>query len=111
LIYAAIENTGINTSVLEVLRKINPAFAGNGNLGNTNANISSGATGGGSVVAFRNTQTLVLINGRRSAYAPILSSGGFQFVDVNLIPISAIEALEVLRRCIRHLWYGRGRRR
>ena len=37
-------------------------------------------TGGGAQLAFRNTQTLVLINGRRAAYAPVLSSGGFQFV-------------------------------
>jgi iron complex outermembrane receptor protein len=93
----AIAATGINSNVLEVLRKASPQFAGNGNLGNTNANISSGATGGGSQLAFRNTQTLVLINGRRSAYAPILASGGAQFVDVNLFPISAIEKIEVLQ--------------
>ncbi|MBA4138736.1 MAG: hypothetical protein C0518_15630, partial [Opitutus sp.] len=94
---SVIESTGINTNVLEVLRKTTPQFTGNGNLGNSNANISSGATGGGSQLAFRNTQTLVLINGRRSAYAPILSSGGSQFVDVNLIPISAIQKIEILQ--------------
>lgn len=94
---AAISATGISSNVLEVLRKASPQFSGNGNLGNTNANISSGGTGGGSQVAFRNTQTLVLINGRRSAYAPILASGGSQFVDVNLFPLSAIEKIEVLQ--------------
>lgn len=93
----AIAATGINSNVLEVLRKAAPQFSGNGNLGNTNANISSGATGGGAQLAFRNTQTLVLINGRRSAYAPILASGGSQFVDVNLFPISAIEKIEILQ--------------
>lgn len=93
----AIADTGINTNLLEVLRKAAPQFSGNGNLGNTNANIASGSTGGGSQVAFRNTQTLVLVNGRRSAYAPILSSGGYQFVDVNLIPISAVERIEILQ--------------
>lgn len=93
----AIADTGVTTNVLEVLRKAAPQFAGNGNLGNANANISSGSTGGGSQVAFRNTQTLVLINGRRSAYAPIVSSGGFQFVDVNLIPVSAIAKIEILQ--------------
>ncbi len=93
----AIAATGINSNVLEVLRKAAPQFSGNGNLGNTNANINSGATGGGSQLAFRNTQTLVLINGRRSAYAPILASGGAQFVDVNLFPISAIEKIEILQ--------------
>ncbi|MDI1251497.1 MAG: TonB-dependent receptor [Lacunisphaera sp.] len=93
----AIEDTGVTTNVLEILRKAAPQFSGNGNLGNSNANISSGSTGGGSALAFRNTQTLVLINGRRAAYAPILSSGGFQYVDVNLIPVSAIERIEILQ--------------
>ena len=92
-----IADTGVTTNVLEVLRKAAPQFAGNGNLGNSNANINSGATGGGSALAFRNTQTLVLLNGRRSAYAPIASSGGIQFVDVNLIPIAAIEKIELLQ--------------
>lgn len=92
----AIENSGVATDMLEILRKTTPQFSGNGNLGSTNANINAGATGGGSAVAFRNTQTLVLINGRRSAYAPIVSSGGLQFVDVNLIPPSAIEKIEIL---------------
>lgn len=93
----SIADTGVTTNVLEVLRKAAPQFMGNGNLGSANANISSGSTGGGSQLAFRNTQTLVLINGRRSAYAPIVASGGFQFVDVNLIPISAIEKIEILQ--------------
>jgi iron complex outermembrane recepter protein len=93
----AIADTGVTTNVLEVLRKAAPQFMGNGNLGNANANIASGATGGGSQLAFRNTQTLVLINGRRSAYAPIVASGGFQFVDVNLIPVSAIAKIEILQ--------------
>ncbi|MBA4138738.1 MAG: hypothetical protein C0518_15640 [Opitutus sp.] len=92
-----IENTGISTSLLEVLRKTTPQFVGNGNLGSTNADISSGGTGGGSAIALRNTQTLVLLNGRRAAYSPILASGGGQFFDVNLIPIAAVERIEVLQ--------------
>jgi iron complex outermembrane receptor protein len=93
----AIEATGVTSNVMEILRKAAPQFTGNSNLGNTNANISSGATGGGSQVAFRNTQTLVLLNGRRVAYAPILASGGFQYVDVNLFPVGAIERIEILQ--------------
>jgi len=93
----AIENTGIATNVLEVLRKAAPQFSGNGNLGNSNANVDLNSTGGGSKLAFRNTQTLVLVNGRRMTYSPILGSGGFQYVDVNLIPLSAIERIEVLQ--------------
>jgi len=92
-----IANTGIATNVLEVLRKTAPQFSGNGNLGNSNANAAMGSTGGGSKLAFRNTQTLVLVNGRRMSYSPILSSGGAQFVDVNLIPLSAIERIEILQ--------------
>jgi iron complex outermembrane receptor protein len=93
---ADIENTAVNSSLLEVLRKSMPQFTGGLNLGSTNADIGSGATGGGSGVALRNTQTLVLINGRRAAYSPILAAGGFQFVDLNLIPIAAVDRVEVL---------------
>ncbi len=93
----AIENTGVTSNVMEILRKAAPQFTGNSNLGSTNANIASGSTGGGSQVAFRNTQTLVLLNGRRVAYAPILASGGYQYVDVNLFPVGAIERIEILQ--------------
>jgi iron complex outermembrane receptor protein len=92
----AIENSGNNTSVLEILRKTVPQFSGNANLGSSNANVSSGSTNGGSMLALRNTSTLVLINGRRVAYSPVSSSGGYQFVDVNMIPVAAIDRIEVL---------------
>jgi iron complex outermembrane receptor protein len=92
-----INNTGVSTSLLEVLRKTTPQFIGNGNLGVSNADISAGSTGGGSAVALRNAQTLVLLNGRRAAYSPILASGGAQFFDVNLIPIAAVERIEILQ--------------
>jgi iron complex outermembrane receptor protein len=92
----AIQNSGNDNSLLEVLRKTVPQFAGNGNLGGTNANVASGSTQGGSMLALRNTSTLVLINGRRSAYAPVDASGGYQFVDLNMIPISAVDRVEIL---------------
>src|ERR1019366_883089 len=66
------------------------------NIGSQNANVSSGSTNGGSMLSLRNASTLVLINGRRAAYAPVDSRGGYQFVDVNLIPVAAIERIEVL---------------
>jgi len=91
-----IENSGTNSNILEILRKTVPQFTGNGNLGVTNANVGSGATQGGSQLSLRNTSTLVLINGRRSAYSPASATGGFNFVDVNMIPVSAIERIEVL---------------
>ena len=92
----AIENAGSPTNLLEVLRKTVPQFTGNGNLGAANANIGSGSTGGGSQLALRNTQTLVLINGRRATNSPISSTGGYNFVDVNLIPLAAVDRIEVL---------------
>ena len=92
----AIQNSGNATNVLEILRKTVPQFNGNSNIGASNANVGSGSTNGGSQLSLRNTATLVLINGRRVAYAPIDARGGFQFVDVNLIPVAAIERIEVL---------------
>jgi iron complex outermembrane receptor protein len=92
----AIQNSGNNTSVLEILRKTVPQFTGNGNIGTNNANVGSGNTQGGSSLSLRNTSTLVLINGRRAAYSPTSASGGAQFVDVSLIPVAAIEKIEVL---------------
>jgi iron complex outermembrane receptor protein len=92
----AIANSGSATSVLDILRKTVPQFQGNNNIGAQNANVGSGSTNGGSQLSLRNAATLVLINGRRVAYAPVDAKGGFQFVDVNLIPVAAIDRIEVL---------------
>ncbi len=91
---AAIENSGNTTSVLEILRKTTPQFSGNSNVGAQNANVGSGSTQGGAQLALRNASTLVLINGRRSGMAnsATAASGNSQFVDVNQIPVAAIEA-------------------
>lgn len=93
---ADIEKSGVTTDLLQVLKKTQPYFYGANNLGSDNGNISSGSTNGGSAVALRNRATLVLINGRRSAVAPVLASGGRNFVDVSLIPLAAIERVEIL---------------
>jgi iron complex outermembrane receptor protein len=91
-----IAKTGVGGDLLEVIRKTIPQFTGSGNLGSSNGDIGSGSTGGGSAIALRNTNTLVLINGRRAAFNPIVAAAGFQFVDVNSIPVSAVERIEVL---------------
>ena len=91
-----ISNTGVANDLLDVIRKSSPQFSGNGNLGNTNGNISSGSTNGGSALALRNAATLVLVNGRRLANAPVSATGGGVFVDVNAIPVEAIEKIEIL---------------
>lgn len=91
-----IEKTGISTDLVDVLRRSQPAFYGGNNLGSDVANINSGDSNGGSGLALRNRSTLVLINGRRAAISPVLASGGASFVDVSVIPIAAVERVEVL---------------
>lgn len=83
--------------LLEVLRKAVPQFVGNSNIGSSNSSIQGGSTNGGSQLQLRNVATLVLINGRRAAFAPVSAVGGFDFVDVNSIPVSAVESIEVLK--------------
>ena len=92
----AIENSGTSSNLLEVLRKTVPQFNGNANLGNGNANVAQNSTQGGSQLALYNLATLVLINGRRAAVSPVTASGGYEFVDVNMIPVAAIDRIEVL---------------
>ncbi|MFI5382478.1 MAG: TonB-dependent receptor plug domain-containing protein, partial [Tepidisphaerales bacterium] len=91
-----IEKTGQNANVLEILRESIPAFAGRSNAGNSNATNTNQNTAGGSQIALRNLDTLVLINGRRAATSGINGVGGKSFVDVNQIPTAAIERIEVL---------------
>ena len=91
-----IERSGVMNDLLQVIRKTAPQFSGNGNLGTENGNINSGATNGGSALALRNLATLVLVNGRRMAAAPVAATGGGVFVDVNAIPVSAIARIEIL---------------
>jgi iron complex outermembrane receptor protein len=93
---STIEHSGVSTNVLDMLRKAVPQFMGNANIGTTNGNVSAGSTNGGSMLALRNASTLVLLNGRRSALAPVSATGGYSFVDVNLIPLSAIQRIEIL---------------
>lgn len=85
------------SDVLTVLQKRNPDFVGAGNLGNSNADISSGSTQGGAVVQIRGLPTLVLFNNRRIADSAAISTGGFQFSDVNLFPTALISRIEVLK--------------
>ncbi len=92
----AITKGGINNNVLELVRKQIPSFAGRSNTGNSNANNTNQNTAGGSQAQLRNLDTLVLINGRRSAVNAIAGLGGKVFVDLAQIPAGAIERVEVL---------------
>lgn len=91
-----IENTGVSNDLTDVLKKANPSFFGRGNLGQENANTRANGTNGASTVALRNRATLVLINGRRASISPVAATGGGAFVDVSLIPVSAVERVEIL---------------
>ncbi|MEY3775132.1 MAG: hypothetical protein RLZZ129_1912 [Verrucomicrobiota bacterium] len=91
-----IQQSGVSNDILQVLKKTEPFFYGANNIGSDNGNISSGSSNGGSSVSLRNRATLVLINGRRAAVSPVTASGGATFVDVSLIPVSAVERLEIL---------------
>lgn len=87
---------GVNANVLDLLRKVVPSFAGRSNTGTSNANNNNQNTAGGSQLQLRNLDTLVLVDGRRVATSGINGIGGKNFVDVNQIPISAIDHIEVL---------------
>ncbi len=91
-----IAGSGVATNVLDVLRKALPQFTGNANLGLENAGGVAFFSMGGSAVSVHNLNTLVLINGRRVAFDPAEAAVGNEFVDVNMIPPSAIDRIEVL---------------
>ncbi len=64
------------------------------------ANNSTGFTPAASSISLRGLgpeATLVLINGRRVANYPVGAGGSTAFVDLNSIPLSAIESIEVLK--------------
>ena len=89
-----IEEGGVQTNALDILRKIAPSISG---VGSENANISSGSTLGGSALLIHGLPALVLVNGRRVAYDPVdASSATSEFVDLNMIPVAAIERIEVV---------------
>ncbi|MFM9030110.1 MAG: TonB-dependent receptor plug domain-containing protein, partial [Opitutaceae bacterium] len=92
-----IERTGLASNLLEVVQARMPSFAGSGNLGATNGNVSGGsATSGGSQLSLRNLPTLVLLDGRRLPESGASARGGRSFVDVNQIPLAALQSVEVL---------------
>jgi iron complex outermembrane receptor protein len=91
-----IDESGVSSSILEILRKGSPQFSGNGNIGNENAQIATGSTYGGGQVSVHNLPTLVLLDGQRVAVDPATAQGGDEFVDVNMIPVAAVDRIEVL---------------
>ncbi len=90
-----IEASGIfNTS--ELLQKITLSNGGSVPFSNN----ATGFTPGANSTSLRGLgpeATLVLINGRRMAPFPVGSGGSTAFVDLNTIPLNAIERIEVLK--------------
>ncbi|SDS37569.1 TonB-dependent receptor [Opitutus sp. GAS368] len=91
-----IDQAGVNANMLELLRKRLPSITGRSNIGAANANNVNQITLGGSQIALRNLDTLVLINGRRVATNGANGIRGRNFVDVNQIPVAAVERVEIL---------------
>ncbi len=93
---AAIENSGYH-NLQQLLEKLpvngNGAFSTRGNNQDSSAN-------GAASISLRGLgadATLVLVNGRRVAISSFAESVTTNFVDINTIPTSAIERIEVLK--------------
>ncbi len=91
----AIEQSGIFNTV-ELLQKM--ALSNGGSVPFTNN--ATGFTPGAASTSLRGLgpdATLVLVNGRRMAPYPVGTGGTTAFVDLNSIPLAAIERVEVLK--------------
>ncbi|RDS83964.1 TonB-dependent receptor [Dyella psychrodurans] len=89
-----IARTGF-TTVSDVVRSISAD-----NSGSIPNSFYAGFAAGSSGVALRGltvNSTLVLIDGKRSASYPLVDDGIRSFVDLNTIPLAAVERIEVLK--------------
>jgi iron complex outermembrane receptor protein len=90
---SVIASTGEN-NILEVLKRLDVSFTGNGNLG---TELDNGGAGE-SYVALRNLTTLVLMDGQRITTSPFSNSSiASPAVDLNTIPLAMIDHIEVLK--------------
>ena len=89
-----IARTGV-TSSEQLLRTISAVDAAGITVSANNAGLNTGGLSTASLRGLGSRRTLVLINGRR--IAPYGSVGDSASVDVNNIPIAAIERVEVLK--------------
>lgn len=91
-----IENSGY-LNLQQMLEKV-PA-AGNGTF-STRGNNQDSTANGAAAISLRGLgadATLVLVNGRRVAISSFAESVTTNFVDINTIPVAAIERVEVLK--------------
>ncbi|MDH4260308.1 MAG: TonB-dependent receptor [Gammaproteobacteria bacterium] len=92
----AIEKSGY-TNLERLLEKL--PSSGNGTFSTRDNNQDSTANGG-AAISLRGLgadATLVLVNGRRVSISPFAANITTGFVDINAIPVSAIERIEVLK--------------
>ena len=90
-----IEQSGART-VQELILKLPQNSGGTNENVNTGNSFSPGASGA-SLRGLGLNSTLVLLNGRRVAPFPFADNGTDAFVDLNAIPLSAIERIEILK--------------
>src|SRR3954470_5354141 len=89
-----IEKTGRQT-IQEVLRGITAD-----GLGSIPASFSNGFAAGSAAVSLRGlgpNSTLVLVNGRRMTTYGLADDGTRNFVDLNSLPLEAVDRIEVLK--------------
>jgi iron complex outermembrane receptor protein len=89
-----IATSGEATNTLDLLRKIAPSISG---IGVENATISTATNYGGSEINVHGLAVLVMINGHRVATDSAEAVGGHRFSDLNMVPTSAIDHIEVLQ--------------
>lgn len=90
-----IDQVGLTTAA-ELLQKITVSNAGSVPISNNATGFSPAGTSA-SLRGLGPEATLVLINGRRVAPYPIGTSGTTAFVDLNSIPLAAVDSIEVLK--------------
>lgn len=88
------QNSGVETNTLDILRKMVPSISG---IGSENANIGTATTYGGAQLFIHGLPALVLVDGQRVATSSAEAINGNSFVDLNLIPPAAIESIDVLQ--------------
>jgi iron complex outermembrane recepter protein len=90
-----IDQSGM-TNTADLLQKITVSNANSVPISNN----ATGFTPGASSISLRGLgpeATLVLINGRRVAPYPVGTGGTTAFVDLNSIPLAAVDSIEVLK--------------
>jgi outer membrane receptor protein involved in Fe transport len=90
-----IDESGLTTTS-ELLQKITASNGGSVPISNNATGFTPAATAA-SLRGLGAEATLVLINGRRVANYPVGNGGTTAFVDLNSIPLSAVESIEVLK--------------